>query len=380
MIKPRRIDQITPHFSGKDAIGNHILTVKRHLESQGIISEVFTEGGEFGIPWRHIDQYSGIDHENNILIHHYSVGSSLPDRLMRYKSFRVTYYHNITPPSFFLDPDELSAFIACLKGYQQMPVVNLVSDYVWAVSEYNAEDLQKHGFKQAKILPIIRDYEALARLPSDYKAEQIFSDGKKNILFVGRVVPNKAQHDLIMVIHHYRKYFDPNIRLILIGGHSPGYVRKIKEICQYLQLSISLSLDGDADVILPGKISDESMATVYRKAHAFVCLSDHEGFCVPIVEAMYFGLPIIAHKAAAVPQTVGYGGLIVDKENILDLMGSLKTVLTNPSVRQFWSQRSLERSRDFQYPKLESKLNDLLVDLYDVFNQNRSFSLNEGKS
>lgn len=380
MIKPRRIDQITPHLSAKDAIGNHILTLKRLLEAQGFISEVFAEGGESGLPWRSIDQYPNFDHEHNIVIHHYSTGSTLPDRLMRYKAFRVTYYHNITPPSFFLDPDELSSFITCLNGYQQMPVVNLVSDYVWAVSDYNAEALHEHGFKPARILPIIRDYEALTKLPSDPRVSSILSDEKKTILFVGRVLPHKGQHDLILLAQQYKKYIDPNIRVVLIGGHSPGYVAKLKEICRILGLTYSLDLNQDADIILPGKTTDEAMATVYRKAHAFVCLSDHEGFCVPLVEAMFFGLPIIAHKAAAVPHTVAHGGLVVDKENILDLMSGLKTMLTNDLAREFWSQRSLERSRDFQLQRLESQFNDLFVDLQNAFNQNRLFSLGEGRA
>jgi len=377
MITPKRIDQITPHLSDKDAIGNHILTMKGLLEAKGIQSEVFAESGESGLPWRPIEQYPALDHEHNILIHHYSIGSTLPDRLMRSKAFRITYYHNITPPSFFLDAEELPAFISHLKGYQQIPLVNLVSDHVWAVSEYNAEDLQRHGFKAAKILPIIRDYEALSRLPTSPAVESFLASGKKNILFVGRVVPNKAQHDLVLLTYLYKKHVDPDIRLILIGDRGSGYARKLEDICRQTGLTVSQDFAKDADVIMPGKISDEAMATVYRSSHAFVCLSDHEGFCVPIVEAMSFGLPIIAHNAAAVPQTIAHGGLIVDKENILDLVRSLKTLLNNTGAREFWSQRSRERLRDFQYDHLVNRFDDVLADALEVFRASRSLTFTE---
>jgi glycosyltransferase involved in cell wall biosynthesis len=371
MLGPKRIDQLTPFMSRHDAIGNHIVKIQELLRARGYLSEIFAVDGDRTLSFKSLAEFSQIDDRANIVIHHYSVGSVIPDLLLKSKSFRVLDYHNITPPEFFLDQGDWGAFSACLKGLQQLPLVRLCTDFVWADSQFNADNLAEAGYENLRVLPIIRDYSYLASLAGDPAAAVLGDGSKKTLLFVGRVAPNKAHHDAIIVLALYKKFVNPNIRIVFVGAPSPGYYRKLRELCDESQLSVVTDISddkaGSADVLFLGKLSDGLMASIYQQADAFICLSDHEGFCVPLIEAMFFHLPIIAHRAGAVPETAGQGALLVDKTDVIDVIENIKTLLENEDSYKFWQERSMVRSRDFCFSVLERRFDELLNETVGMF-------------
>jgi glycosyltransferase involved in cell wall biosynthesis len=153
------------------------------------------------------------------------------------------------------------------------------------------------------------------------------NDGRHNILFVGRISPNKKQEDVIRAFCCYRKEYDPESRLILIGsaGSMENYLEALKDYVRQLGLEES--------VVFPGHIRFAEILAYYRTADVFLCMSEHEGFCVPLVEAMYFGVPIAAYAAAAVPDTLGNGGLLLDSKEPAYAAAAMDRIIRDEGLR-----------------------------------------------
>ena len=214
-------------------------------------------------------------------------------------------YHNITPPEFF---EKYNPAIAagCRRGLAQARAMTEKCDVCFADSEYNRQELLQLGSpRHSAVLPLLIAAEDYQRAP-DAEMLRRLSDGRHNILFVGRVVPNKAQEDVIRAFACYREKFDPDARLILAGNADtlPAYTAALRAYIRALGLEES--------VFFPGKLSFAELLACYRSADAFLCLSQHEGFCVPLFEAMLFDVPVIALAAAAVPETLGGAGVLLD--------------------------------------------------------------------
>ncbi len=350
-----RILQVLPCYHERDAIGTHTRHIGELIQTRGYQTGIFVELFD-GNPETHpLGDLAGRVDANTILIHHYSSGSGIPKLLLDLSGYKITCYHNITPAHFFATPEEEIIRSACQTGRLQMGMVRLSTDEVWADSAFNALELQNRGFAPGKVLPILRDYTALTKLPREQTFEAEFA-GKKNILFVGRVVPNKAFHDLIMTFKIYRDTIDQNVRLILAGKDSGPYGPRLRKLCDSLGLRWGSEIARN-DVVFLGAVSDERLASCYQASDVFLCLSDHEGFCVPLIEAMSFGLPVVAHRSSVVPETCDNAALLVDKREIVDLIGALNQVLNDPGP---WRDRVKRRALDFAWPQLEQRFFGLL--------------------
>jgi len=129
--------------------------------------------------------------------------------------------------------------------------------------------------------------------------------GRRHLLFVGRLAPNKGHHHLIRALAYYRHHLDGQADLVLVGRMDPGLNNYREELQHEVRRQ---RLHGS--VHFAGKASDRQLKTYYAHAAAFLCASEHEGFCVPLVEAMYFGIPIVAYAGSAVADTLGECGLV----------------------------------------------------------------------
>ena len=352
------IHQVLPRYSPRDAIGSEVLLIQALLKKNGIGGEIFyDEGGDHEIS-RPLDHLKPADDQSAICLYHFSVGSAIPFKLLELRYRIWSRYHNITPGYFFNKPLERPAQTACNLGRRQIPIVSLLSEVVLADSAFNLSEMAGHTSAKTSVIPVFRDYDLLLG-----KARQsqkfIKDDGKKNILFVGRICPNKAQHDLIELIGLDKKFGTKNTRLILVGSfYSHDFRDAITSFARDLELKVSLGsqIDWSADVIIPGSISDDEMAACYRDADVFVSLSDHEGFGVPLVEAMNFGLPILAHNSTAVTETVGAGGLMVDKSDKLGLMHSLGRIVNDQAQRSELKDKGLARAKELSLESASTKL------------------------
>ncbi|MED0762734.1 glycosyltransferase, partial [Aneurinibacillus thermoaerophilus] len=216
----------------------------------------------------------------------------------------------------------------CRIGKEQLKFLVPYIDYAWADSEYNRLELEELGYKNTHVTPIIINFEDYKRNPSQklmekFKAEKHIT----NILFVGRIAPNKKQEDIIKVFYYYKKYINEDSRLFLVGSYSgmERYYNELMELVKELQLE---------DVYITGHISFEEILAYYTNADLFLCMSEHEGFCVPLVEAMHFEIPIIAYKSSAIGETLGNGGILVLEKQYKEIAELMHIVLSTPKIKE----------------------------------------------
>lgn len=364
-----RIDQVSASVAIRDAISNEIRLMHALLRERGYSSDMFGSYLLQDGPIEVLDMYrfSENDDANRLTIFHFSTGSDSALHVLRSKSPSINRFHNITPIEYFLQKESLDYFKSTRMGMRQFDIVRKATSLSWADSAFNAKDLVAAGFKDILILPVLRHYSALANLYTSRAHAQGGGNGRrKTMLFVGRLVPNKAQHDLVVLLSLYLKHVSKDLRLVLVGGFaSHQYCREFLALAARLGLVLYRgpheSAPDTADIVLAEFVTDESLAQAYGDADVFCCLSDHEGFCVPLVEAMTFGLPTIAHDATAVGETLGDGGILLDKRDWPNLLAALKATLHDEALRSRLKDRALDRAKYFAWDRLVSMFDDRLA-------------------
>jgi glycosyltransferase involved in cell wall biosynthesis len=240
-----------------------------------------------------------------------------PDRL-------VAIYHNITPAEFFLGFQPHLAGL-CYHGRRELAAFAPRTALGLGDSEFNRRELQAAGYRRTEVLPIVLDLERY-RQPASPVVRGLYSDGRKNLLFVGRIIPNKKIEDLLRVFAIYQRYLEPRSRLLLVG-ESRGferYQRRLRERAAALRLD---------NVVFAGHVDDDDLRAYYSVADVFLCLSEHEGFCVPLVEAMNFGVPVVAFDAGAVAETLRGGGVLLKEKQPEVVAELVHRVLTDAALR-----------------------------------------------
>ncbi len=302
------IHQVLATLGYGDAIGNEVLGIQRVLRTAGYESEIFVQTADprledLTLDYRDLPDAS---HPDNILIHHFSIGArasrvayALPDRM-------ALVYHNITPPEYFVDVHELLVKL-CYLGRRELALYKDRCDLALGDSEYNRQELDAIGFPVTGILPVVPDFSHLSG-PGNYMHAAQFDDGWVNVLFVGRIIPNKKIEDVIRCFQAYKRWFNPRARLLLVGTQS-GFEKYLAMLHQFIA-------DIDAqDVHFLGHVANQELTAYYELADVFLCASEHEGFCVPLVESFHMGVPVLAYAATAVPATMdGAGVLYTDKQ------------------------------------------------------------------
>jgi glycosyltransferase involved in cell wall biosynthesis len=303
------------------AIGHVVLGIQRVLRAAGYESEIFVEAVDPRLEevTRDYLELPRASHPDNILIHHFSIGSrasrlayALPDRM-------ILVYHNITPPKYFVDVHQVLVQ-QCFLGRRELGLFASRCDLALGDSEFNRQELEAAGFPRTDVLPVIPDFSHLAVPPDDVNAKW-FDDHRVNLLFVGRVIPSKRIDDVIRWFHAYKKCFNPRSRLLLAGSHL-GFEHYV------ITLHDFIARLGVSDVHLLGHVSNEELVAYYDVADVFVCASEHEGFCVPLIEAFYMGVPVIAYASTAVPSTMDGGGVLVTDRNPAAVAAIIHAVAT----------------------------------------------------
>jgi L-malate glycosyltransferase len=306
----RRIHQVLATLGYGDAIGHEVLGIQRVLRGAGYESDIFVETADRRVESMTRDYRELVDasHADNLLLHHFSIGSrasrtafALPDRM-------ALVYHNITPPEYFVGIHRTLAR-QCFRGRRELHAYVDRCDLALGDSEFNRQDLEGLGFPRTAVLPVVPGFSHLDSEPSWLVARD-FDDNLTNILFVGRVIPNKKIDDLIRIFHAYHTVFNPRSRLLIVGAQR-GFERYVASLHQ---LAATL---GASNVEFIGHVSDEELVAFYRVADLFLCASEHEGFCVPLVEAFYMEVPVLAYAATAVPATMDGAGVLFDTKQPL---------------------------------------------------------------
>ena len=326
----RAIHQLVPNLAAGDAIGGHVRQVQAALRSAGFASEVFYDVAQpavrsLGRPYTSFDRDR--DGRDALVLFHLSTGSPLTDWLLESGLPFGVYFHNITPPEFFerWAPGAADSVRRALADMRRLAGSSL---FAMANSTFSRGELDQAGYVNTSVVPILVDYRAYEARHNERLAARLRrdSDGGHRWLFLGRLAPNKCQYDVVAAFAVYRQLYDPKARLTLVGGRTADvYFRSIELLIE------ELGLDGAAD--LTDHLSDADALACFRAADVFVCLSEHEGFKVPILEAMHFGVPVVAYAAAAVPETVADGGVVLDDKDPVVVAAAVNRVLTDGALR-----------------------------------------------
>jgi glycosyltransferase involved in cell wall biosynthesis len=233
---------------------------------------------------------------------------------------RVLQYHNVTPARFFA-PYDAGVFRLAALGRQELETLVGQTDAALGDSEYNRQELASLGFSNTAVFPIAIDLDRIRNAPRQPALEQVLSDGLLNFLFVGRIAPNKKIEDHIRLAEHYKRYVDTEYRFIFVGKTDgiPRYYDMVRALLAEYQMPADR-------FIFTGPVPDIDLATYYRMARVYISLSEHEGFCVPLLEAMAADVPVMAYASTAVPDTLGGAGVQFapkDLEYAAELLGVL---------------------------------------------------------
>jgi glycosyltransferase involved in cell wall biosynthesis len=316
--RSQALHQLLPNLSYGDAISNQAIWIREQLLLRGYRSEIFVRYIDPRVRDKCRVYQAGAFHADDGLIYHHSIGSEITPAACTHLGRKWLIYHNITPPEFF-HPYRSEHARLLRRGREEMWTLARAFPRSVGVSAYNAEELQMYGFASPLVLPLAVDPGAWGASPDEGLMTRL-QDGRRNLLYVGRYAPNKCQHDLVEAFSHYLR-IDPESRLILVGDGDPNdpYVRFVHETIDRLDLR--------EQVILSGHVSTSELHAYYRTADLFWSMSEHEGFCVPLIEAMWFDLPILAFNAGAIKETLGGAGMIFDqKENLSTIAGLAKKI------------------------------------------------------
>ena len=342
-----RIDIYLPGFAPHDAIGNHTLQTRRVLRQAGYDSDIWAEHilPPLGSQARPYLEDAYVPGEERVLLYQSSTSSPmaawLKARAQRGQGL-IGHYHNITPAGFFARWEPHIA-IAMDNARQELAMLAPHTEMSFADSGYNEAELIELGYDQTTVCPILVDLDEYHRPPDRAALDRLRRRREASgaqWLFVGRVAPNKCQHDLVAAFAVYRRVFDPRARLTLVGGAtSPHYQRAIERLIGELGL-------GDSVEIVSG-LGDQELLAHWATADVFVCLSEHEGFCVPLLEAMTLGVPTVAYSAGAVPGTLDGAGVLLEDKDPLTVAIAVDEVCHRGPARDRLVQAGRRRAADF---------------------------------
>jgi len=291
------------------AVGSHMLGLQHLLRAEGRDSEIFAEHrrGRFADAARpHVDYGTAIAAApGDIVVYHLAIGSVIADWLAPRPQALVVVHHNLTPVRFLRgwDPD---ASYGVEWGLRQLPELAARARLGVGVSSFNAADLIAAGFERTAVAPVLFDATSLRPQRASGTARE--GDERRSPgaswLFVGRLAAHKCQHQIVRALAAYRRLYDPHATLRLVGGPQEGpYVDAVRSSAAALGVGGALSLTGP--------VSPERLAGEYRRADVLVCLSEHEGFCVPLVEAMTAEVPVVTVASSAIPETVADAAVVL---------------------------------------------------------------------
>jgi glycosyltransferase involved in cell wall biosynthesis len=352
------IHQFVPTLAPRDAVGTHYLAVQAALRDAGYQSEIYALEAkhEFRKRARPYRSFRGDEAPDTWLLYHSSVGSPVGDYVAARPEPLIVDYHNITPPAFFARYEPHVAAMMSL-GRRQLLKLGRRARLGLADSAYNAHELEALGYPATAVVPILLDVTTLDVEPDPQvlaTLHQAKRDGGADLLFVGRIAPNKAQHDLVKMLAAYRRVHDPHARLRLIGGSSSqGYITALRKFVAALGLTDCVDI--------AGAVSAAALSAYWATADALVVASEHEGFCVPLLEAMHHGVPIVAFGAAAVPETLDGSGLVLADKDAATFAEGVARVLGDAQLREQLVAAGQQRLRDFDVPRSRQKLLDAIA-------------------
>ncbi len=372
-----KIIQLVSNLNYGDAIGNDVIAIHQTLTEAGYDARVMALSLHPLAAEKVVmmELSAAQVNQDDLVIYHKAAGDALVSLYGSLPCRRVLLYHNITPASFFLPYDAIMSWNLA-RGRRQLRRLRKSTDWGWADSCYNASELKKLGYpaENVQTLPIILNQFGQHTEPDADAIARMRGRPGTRFLFVGRIAPNKKQEDVIKTFAVYRQMIDPQAQLYLVGSwrgngkyyaklrgfiddlklegvHFSGHITD-EELSAYYQCAdVFLCMSEHEGFCVPllggfiddlklegvhfsGHITDEELSAYYQCADVFLCMSEHEGFCVPLLEAMQQDVPVVAYAAAAVPETLGENGLLFRQKDYVQMAEKIHQVLTNDELRR----------------------------------------------
>jgi L-malate glycosyltransferase len=356
-----RVDQYVTGFAPHDAIGKHTLQVRRALRQAGYESDIWAEDihpaleNEARPYWQ--DKANG---DGRLLVYQCSTNSALAPWLAEradHGERLLSQYHNITPARYF---ERWHRQTARAMGQARAELAMLAPKVELAlpVSAFNEAELLATGYRRTAVCPLLVDLADYHRAPAPKTLDRLRRRRARSgvqWLFVGRFAPNKCQHDVIGAFAAFRRLVDPAARLTLVGGPSqPRYQWALQRLAHQLELAESVELLAE--------LPDADLLAHFAVADVFVCLSEHEGFCVPLLEAMELGVPVVAYAAAAVPETLGGAGILLADKGPVVVARAVEQAC-QPQRRQELARAGRDRAERFALPLTSGRLLSTIASL-----------------
>jgi glycosyltransferase involved in cell wall biosynthesis len=349
------VNQWVPAAHKGDAIGDSARRVRGLLRELGHDSEVFAMTMDEDLRGDVLPWTDPAARRGDLTIFHFALVSPMTAEFARLPHGRVLQYHNVTPAHFFA-PYDANIFRLAALSRDDLRTLAGQTDVALGDSEYNRQELEAMGFTNTGVFPIAVDLGKIAGARRVPTLEVMLNDGLLNFLFVGRIAPNKKIEDHIRMAEHYKRYVDIAYRFIFVGRTDsvPRYYSTVRQLVHEFEIPTDRC-------IFTGAVPEDELATYYRTAHAYISLSEHEGFCVPLLEAMSADVPVLAYASTAVPDTLGGAGLQFapkDLEYAAELLGELAY---NDALRAQVIAGQRRRLADFGDARIRRDLEHLLA-------------------
>jgi len=349
------IHQFLPGFSCGDAISTSALEMRELFRSWGYPSEIYTcpqyihplirkEGYDY-------KNYGAYSSKNNIVIYHFSVGSELTPFFQQLPDKKILIYHNITPAEFVRETNpEVAAILQ--RGRLELPRLKDTPLIALADSEYNRQELVQQGYSNTHVLPLLIDFNKYPAKPRK-TVINMYQDGFVNLFFTGRVAPNKRHEDIIKVFYFYNRYINSHSRLILVGSWATmeRYYEQLNYLVEYLKLD---------NVVFTGLVDADELVAYYRVSDIFITMSEHEGFCLPLLEAMYYQLPILAYNSTAIPYTLGKAGILIEEKRYGEIAEIIDIIITDGQLKETMRARGREQLKTYDKERTGNLLKSYL--------------------
>jgi glycosyltransferase involved in cell wall biosynthesis len=351
------VNQWVPAAHRGDAIGDSARRVTGILRRAGHDSSIFalTIDDDMRSEVRPFSDPAA--RTGDITIFHFALPSPMTEAFAGLPGGRVLQYHNITPAPFFA-PYDPGLFRLAALGRRELQTLAGRVDLALGDSDFNRRELVDMGFTRTGVMPIAVNTDRITEAPRRPALEKILSDGLINFLFVGRIVPNKRIEDHIRLAEMYKRYVDSYYRFIFVGRHDalPRYYAQVRAlVVQYRMLPDRFWFTGP--------VPDEDLAAFYRWADVYVSLSEHEGFCVPLVEAMAADVPVLAYDAGAVRETLGGAGVLFSPKDLEFAAEMLDTLVYDRAVREAVLEGQRRRLQDFSPAAIAARLGEVLAEV-----------------
>ncbi|MDR0359505.1 MAG: glycosyltransferase [bacterium] len=335
------VEQFLPTLYGRDAVGNHALATREALRAEGLDCRIWAEDLDprFRLSARRYRHYAARrwQREARSAVHLYQVSTGtdgLADFLLRRPEPLVAYYHNLTPPTFY-DPFDGVAAEQLRRGRDELERLAGRLRIAFAASEFSARELRAAGVRDVRVVP---PFTPVLRSP-DRRHLRALRDSKRglDLLFVGRVAPHKGHLRLLRTVALLRSELDVPTRLFVVGGPGPH------SYMDSLLLTVGrLGLEGS--VTFTGAVSDGRLLAHYEAADLFLSMSEHEGFGIPLLEAMRVGLPIVAYDGGAVGETLGGAGVVLESDETAVVAEVVARMRQDEDLRRQVAERQRARA------------------------------------